>query len=286
LSDAPRKLTPAKAVQPRDRKFMQQPFDCAVLIRTTLRASLPAAIASVYAQDFKGRIQILIGVDRADGAPAGLKELLREKCPPNIGVTVIDPGYSTARRNGGIYSASAGGALLTTLAYLANAPRIACLDDDNRMCPDHLGRLMLAMEGRDWAFSLRWFINPANGERISVDRWESVGPGRGSFALRFGGFVDMNSWMVDKMKLHGLLPALCFGIVKGGGGNDRAFFNALRKLPCGETGHPTSEYVISPSDQNHALRLRWFAEAGYDVSRIPQPGTVLGSIAGVHAPRG
>jgi tetratricopeptide (TPR) repeat protein len=281
---APKAARPASSL--RDREFMQRPFDCAVLIRTTLRASLPAAVESVYAQDFKGRVQILIGVDRRDGAPPGLDALLRDKCPPNMGVTVIDPGYSTAARNGGLYSASAGGALLTTLAYLANAPRIACLDDDNRMCPDHLRRLMQAMEGHDWAFSLRWFVNPANGERITIDRWESVGPGRGGYNKQFGGFVDMNSWMVDKLKLHKLLPALSIGPMKGGGGNDRAFFEVLRKLPCGETNEATSEYVISPSDQNHATRLHWFAKSGYDVAKIPQPGALSSAVSGVHAPRG
>jgi tetratricopeptide (TPR) repeat protein len=275
---------PAKGAGPKNRAFMQQTFDVAVLVRTILRPSLVAAIESVFAQDFGGRIQILVGVDRHEGKPDSLLAL-RDRCPPNIGFTVIDPGYSTAKRNGGLYSASAGGALLTSLAYLANAPRIACLDDDNRMLPPHLRLLLDAIGDKPWAFSLRWFVNPANRERICIDGLESVGPGRGLFEKRFGGFVDMNSWVLDKTKLHMILPWLCIGPYQGGGGNDRKIFEMLAKHPFGETREATSEYVISPSDQNHAMRMKYFAAAGYDVTRIPVAGTVPSRIAGVHAPR-
>jgi len=101
-----------------------------------------------------------------------------------------------------------------------------------------------------------------------VDHWESVGPGRGAFVNKFGGFVDMNSWIVDKEKLHNAFPALALGPFKDGVGDDRLFFEALKKHPHGETGKATSEYAISPGDQNFALRLRWFAEVGYDVAKI------------------
>jgi hypothetical protein len=43
--------------------------------------------------------------------------------------------------------------------------------------------------------------------------------------------------------------------------------------------------VISPSDQNHPLRLRWFSDLGYDITKIPKPGSVPTKVAGVHAPR-
>ena len=82
---------------------LQQPFDVAVVIQTILRPSLLQAVRSVFAQDFAGRVQILIGVDKAEGDPA-LIDTLRGECPANFALTFIDPGYSTSQRHGGLYA--------------------------------------------------------------------------------------------------------------------------------------------------------------------------------------
>jgi hypothetical protein len=61
----------------------QQPFDAAVILPTLLRPSLDRAVRSVFAQDFPGRIQLLIGIDVAQGDPAQLAALTRD-CPAHI----------------------------------------------------------------------------------------------------------------------------------------------------------------------------------------------------------
>ena len=46
---------------------LQTSFDVAVVMPTLLRPSLKRAVESVFAQDVRGRVQILIGVDVAEG---------------------------------------------------------------------------------------------------------------------------------------------------------------------------------------------------------------------------
>jgi len=63
-------------------------FDVTVLIRTLLRPSLPAAVRSVFAQDFPGRIQILIGADAVPGA-APIVDGLRAECPARMRLDLL-----------------------------------------------------------------------------------------------------------------------------------------------------------------------------------------------------
>ncbi len=79
----------------------QQPFDVAVIVPTMLRPSLEVAIRSVFAQDLDGRIQIMIGIDREGGIRDVLDALIAD-CPENMHMTVVEPGYSTSARNGGL----------------------------------------------------------------------------------------------------------------------------------------------------------------------------------------
>ena len=46
---------------------LQTPFDFAVVMPSILRPTIADAIASVFAQDFPGRVQLLIGVDEPIG---------------------------------------------------------------------------------------------------------------------------------------------------------------------------------------------------------------------------
>src|SRR5690606_9284128 len=43
-------------------------YDCAVVIPTILRPVLARAVRSVYAQDFPGSVQVLVGIDVATGS--------------------------------------------------------------------------------------------------------------------------------------------------------------------------------------------------------------------------
>jgi hypothetical protein len=164
---------PPPGAKPAD---LQTPFDVAVAMVTVVRPSLEQALRSVYEQAFEGRIQVLVGVDKYVGEPEFLQSLFAGR-PANVAVTLVDLGYSTSQRHGGLYPSQYGGSLKTALAYLANSRYIAYLDDDNWYAPDHLARLLAAVRGKDWAFALRQFVDKRSGDLLCADTWESLGPG-------------------------------------------------------------------------------------------------------------
>ena len=138
---------------------------------TVCRPSLVRAVRSVFRQAGVSRLQVLIGIDGAAADAAAMPALLAER-PAQHAVTVLDLGYSTSVRHGGVYATIDGGALRTILTYAANSRFVAYLDDDNWVGETHIARLLGAIQGRDWAFTLRWFVDPVTDEPLSVDRWE------------------------------------------------------------------------------------------------------------------
>ena len=244
------------------RAALQPPFDVAVVIPTVLRPELARAVRSVFSQSFGGRIQILIGIDTPAGDPALLQSLGRE-CPATMHLSVLDPGYSTSARHGGLYPNRFSGGLRTVLTYLANSRLVAYLDDDNWWAPDHLASLVRTIEGVDWAFSKRLFVEAATDEPICVDQWESVGPDAGLFQEKFGGFVDPSSLMIDKIACHDLPPLWSLAAFEDGSGEDRLVFKALKEHFTGRpTNQATSYYVIRPEDPMHPARLHMIRAAG------------------------
>jgi hypothetical protein len=238
---------------PADR---QRPFDAAVVMPTLLRPSLTRAVASVFAQDLPGRIQLLIGIDRAEGERAQLAALA-QSCPSHIAFDVLDLGYSTSIAHGGLYPNRCSGSLRTILSYAANSRYVAYLDDDNWWAPDHLSSLAAAIGEREWSWSLRWFVEPdAPAEPIAIDRWESVGPGAGLYAERYSGFVDPSSLMLDKLACHHILPLWSLAAYPDGRGEDRLIFAELKDRPQRGTGQATSFYRMSERDPQHLTRLR------------------------------
>ena len=238
---------------------LQQPFDAAVVIPTTCRPSLARAVRSVFSQTGLARIHVLIGVDVARGDPAVIDEILAER-PPHHAVTVLDLGYSTSVRHGGLYLSQDGGALRAMLTFAANSRYVAYLDDDNWIHESHLARLRAAIEGRDWAYTLRWYVDPETMEPLAIDRWESVGPDKGVFAAKFGGFVDPNCLMLDKLKCVEAIA--CWTIPMSadvrGRTADRTVFDRLRRSRAiGCTDTPTSYYLLNPGDPNSVERLEW-----------------------------
>ena len=106
--------------------------------------------------------------------------------------------WSTSLRHGGVHGASDSGSLRATLSFMANSRAVAYLDDDNIMLPDHLRLLHEALQGKAWAWSQRMLVDERDDRDLAVDRWDSVGPGRGRMASQ-GGFVDTNCLMLDKV---------------------------------------------------------------------------------------
>lgn len=223
-------------------------YDTAVIIPTTLSPVLQRSVRSVYEQDFPGTVQIMVGIDVVRGSKDILTRLEKE-CPKNMTLTVIDIGYSTSKRHGGIYANWSGGSLRTILSFAANSKYLAYLDDDNWWAPGHLSDLMDTIEGYAWAYSYRWYVNPFDDSPMCIDEWESVGPGKGYYKKRFNGFVDTNCLMMDKLQCHWVLPAWCIAKNKKGAGVDRVVFEKLQtQFESNCTGNATAYYVVREAD--------------------------------------
>ncbi|HKR88330.1 MAG TPA: hypothetical protein VJS38_09150 [Phenylobacterium sp.] len=221
----------------------QAPVEVAVVMPTILRPCVAVAVESVFRQNFAGRIQLLIGVDKAAEAPTHLEAALEQR-PDHVSALVLALPYSTSIRHGGVHPATDGGSLRAILSFMANSRYVAYLDDDNSWEPDHLSGVVQAIQGKVWAYSLRMLIDETNGRELAVDRWDSVGPNAGRFAAQ-GGLVDPNCLLVDK-----LAAARAFGRWSEGPGvtSDRNFFAALREAPHGRVERATVRYGIRPTN--------------------------------------
>jgi predicted SAM-dependent methyltransferase len=250
---------------------MQAPFDAAVVIPTILRDTLPRAVRSVFAQDHPGRVQILIGVDVARGDRDMLRQL-SDECPDRMAITLFDPGYSTARVHGGLYHNAFSGSLRTVMSYAANSARIAYLDDDNWWAPHHLSDLINAINGFEWAFTFRWFVDAGTQDVLCVDNFESLGPNRGIYKANLGGFIDANCLMIDKTKCHWVLPQWSIPLLDDGSGEDRNVFNALKAShSLGWTSRPSVYYTINPQAGPQPVRDKVLADRGLKTS-LPAQG--------------
>src|SRR5690606_13395805 len=154
----------------------------------------------------------------------------------------------------------------------ANSRYVAYLDDDNWWAPEHLSLLYAAVKGHAWAHSYRWYVHPDTQQPLCVDRWESVGAGRGMYAhiYKYNGHVDTNCLLLDKMKCHWVLPAWCIphphSKRKRGrrGGEDRSVFRLLQQHHRGAcTGQATVYYVTNRG---------WLGVLKYLLERVPPDG--------------
>lgn len=248
---------------------LQTGFDVAVVMPTIIRPTVLAAIQSVFDQSSSIRIQLLIGIDAPLGPVRSLLDLLR-RTPGHVTSFLLYPGYSTSVRHGGPQRARDGGSLRSVLTYLANARRVAYLDDDNWWHPEHLRTMLEAIEGHDWAYSLRWYVHHQSREPICPDIWESVGPGEGVWADRFGGWVDPNCLMLDKIACDGAIRLWCLpltGDAKGMSGDRRVYDYLQHHGPPGSTGRPTAFYTVQPDDLTHSMRVELMGAAYSEADR-------------------
>ncbi len=253
---------------------LQTPFDVGIVTVTVVRDTLPQALRSVFAQRFAGRIQVLVGVDRWAGDRA-MVEQLRAEAPSHVAVTLLDLGYSTSQRNGGVYPSHYGGALKTILSYAANSRYVTYLDDDNWYAPDHLATMPEAAAGKAWAFSLRHFVDAESGVPLCPDTWESLGPGRGIYASAQGGFVDTNCYFIDKLACNDVFPEWAMTRFAGGTGGDRQVLEKLRGKPFGTNGAHTVFYRTRLVGLHPYLLWR-FRCAGVDLARYMPPEAIPG----------
>jgi hypothetical protein len=252
---------------------LQDQFDVAVVVPTTLRQSLTRSILSIFNQSHKGRIQILIGVDKRNGDDSQL-EKLKQICPDNIALTIVDLGYSTSKRHGGFYPNAYSGAIRTILSYAANSKYVAYLDDDDWWRADHIKELLNAIHGKDWAFSLRWFADKETGWLICKDEWDSLGPEKGINLERFGGFISPSNLMLNKNACHFVFPCWSLSPFEDGTGEDRIVFNELLKLKNYAGSNEYSCFYTIPEDvQHHEHHKKEFDQRGigwiYQRAEIP-----------------
>ena len=253
---------------------LQTPFDVAVVMATIVRPTFAQALHSIYAQRFEGRIQVLIGIDRWAGNRAALEQLVSQR-PSHVAVTVVDLGYSTSQRNGGLYPSAYGGALKTILSYAANSRYVTYLDDDNWYAADHLATLRDAISGKDWAFSLRYFVEATTGELLCPDTWESMGPERGVYGQAQGGFVDTNCYLIDKLACHDVFQEWAMTRYAGGTGGDRQILHRLKRRPWG-TNNAHSVYYRHSLAGQHPYLLWRFRCAGIDLARYMPADAIPG----------
>ncbi len=241
---------------------VQAPAEAAVVLPTILRPSLLKAARSVFSQNFIGRIHLLIGVDVHAG-DSSILDTIQAECPDHVSLTILDPGYSTSVHHGGLYANAYGGALRTVLSYLANSRHIAYLDDNDWWGANHLTLLKAAIANKEWAWSGRWLVHPQTQWPICRDEWDSVGPGQGINAERFGGFVQPSGLMIDGAACQYLLPLWSMAAFADGGGEDRLIFEQLNKSHAGAgTGQFTSFCTLSPDSLEHDHHKREFLARG------------------------
>lgn len=145
--------------------------------------------------------------------------------------------------------------LRTVLSYFAASRHVAYLDGDNRWARDHLDGLLTALDGHDWAWSLRWYVHPASRRVICEDLWEAVGPGAGT---QPGGWVDPNCLIIDKLNCEAVLRwwSIPQRNTRSGTDADKNVFRLLSTEFRGRgSGLRTTYYVLNESDPGNDERV-------------------------------
>ena len=221
-----------------------------VVVQSVGREYLLGCLNSINSQTYKNNIQILVGLDaNIFGKFNSVITEFEKVKNKNVELTVIDLGYSTSERHGGVYPNRFGGSLRSALTLLSRYQHVAYLDDDDWASPDHIEELKRAIYGKFWAYTLSNYASE-NGI-IGPDTQESVGPSGGLF----DGFVRPSALMIDKLVL---LDQICNWTKcnKSGDGEDRMFFNSIREFPHGATGKYTVNCIIDPADVFHLVRMQ------------------------------
>jgi len=144
-----------------------------------------------------------------------------------VSLTILDPGYSTAQRNGGFETNSFCGALPNILSLMANSHYVAYLDDYDWWAADHLASMMQTISWKHWAFADRWMVRQETLWPIRRDKWDSVSLGSAINNERYGGFVAPSGLMLDARACGNVLPQWDHALFEDGGGNDRHILAAL-----------------------------------------------------------
>ena len=256
----------AKPVQTSRARWTPPPV-CSVVIPTVCRPTLIRSVESLLAQVHDGSLEILIGVDRdLTGQSAQLQASIRARLKPSVALHWIELPYSTSVRHGGINPCRFGGTLRSALSWLASADRIVYLDDDDWLDPTHIADVVRAANGKAWAYGLCHYADGEKGTAYGVDPIESVGPGRGVFKKRFGGFVRSSGLLIDRRASPQVIYRWSVPFSARGDGEDRMVFDLLRRLPGGFTGRASVFYALNADDEMHKARMEFLGSQGVTVA--------------------
>ena len=245
--------------------------DVSVVIQTVLRPTLLRSIKSIIDQDFDGIIDIQIGIDidgfgMADFILDEIKSMENRKRR----IFILNPGYSTASRREGVSTNQYGGNLRSILTFLSLSRYVAYLDDDDWFEPNHISSLMKAIQNKYWAFSLCNYSVSNDSHKIDIDLLESVGPGKGIYKEKFGGFVRPSALILDQLALASLIFLWNHSPFENGAGQDRNIFNALKVIiEFGETNIASVNYSLDPKDSMHEQRINYLSSKGHNLI-VPQ----------------
>jgi hypothetical protein len=208
---------------------MPQPFDITVITPTTGKPSLDRLIASIDDQSPGGKIFHLLLWDQMRDAAA--------KSPESYNA---DRRLSLVLPAGLGRNANAPGSPLRAIGLMtATTPWVTFADDDVRWDAGHIAALGDAVQGVRWASTLRTIWTPA-GERLGIDRFESVGddPGR-----RVPYEMCDNNTMVFRREL-GTAAAVLFRETRDYN-DDRLMYRFLKTSAGrrGTTGKPTIHHT-------------------------------------------
>ena len=248
----------------------QKPFGFSVIMPTTARPTIAAALRSIFRQDFDGSVQTLIGLDQSEAT----LDVIEQCCltiPRNHSVFLLYPGYSTSVRRGGLHPSWDGGAMRTVLCYLANSRRLAFLDDDNWWDERHLSSMAAALAGHEWAYARRLFVHPRSRKPLCEDTWESVGPGAGIYR-KSGGWVDPNCLAFDKVACEAVLRWWSIPVRDSisAADADRNVYRILSTEFSGAaTGETTVFYAMNERDAQHRHRVARIGFGNYESAGLP-----------------
>lgn len=248
-----------------------------IVITSIARDSLLRAIRSIFSQDYPGNIQVCIGIDKdVYGNADKYKQIILNECPKNCSVLWMNLGYSTSVRHGGVHGCQFGGSLRTALTLLAKYKRVMFLDDDDWLTPDHCSTMIKTMEESKsaWVYPICMYADSSTSTGICIDAIESVGPDKGIYADKFGGFVRPSGMMFNKMQVMHLLHLLSMSPYPTGDGEDRLFFKPLKDLPNACSNAPTVYYSLDPNDSMHEYRMQYMKQHGIDYKFDQKPQSV------------
>jgi len=122
--------------------------------------------------------------------------------------------------------------------------------------------------------SLRWFVDPETGRPLCIDEWESVGPASGMFVSKFGGFVDPNCLMIDKLACEPALRLWSRPVSEdmkdrawGMSADRNVCSHLVRQHSVGWTRRATTFYVLDPASPlfpERSARIQHRLKAGAD----------------------